>query len=116
MIPNVKKIRFCLSQIGSSTTFTPCSLNRTPLSATCSSQNRKRKRLKDRFSSFSSDLSPGQLAQKRRSSASDVTRLDVTRISEGSFLDFTTSPDIVDGKVSTSYFTSVVLKITWCYF
>ncbi|XP_065214544.1 protein ECT2 isoform X3 [Planococcus citri] len=70
---------------------TPQSLNDTPICATSSTRARKRKRLKDRFPSFGSDLSPGQSAQKRRSSACDVTRQ-----SEGSFLDYTASPDFVD--------------------
>ena len=77
---------------------TPLSASTTTITTTSGGRNRKRKRLKDRFPSFSSDLSPGQLAQKRRSSASDATRLDVTRLSEGSYLDITHSPDIVDGK------------------
>ncbi len=74
---------------------TPQFLNTvTPNTTSNSNRTRKRKRFKDKFSSLNNDLSPGLSAQKRRSSTSEVTRL-----SEGSFLDFTTSPDIVDGKL-----------------
>ncbi|XKL61643.1 hypothetical protein PGB90_001476 [Kerria lacca] len=95
-----RELDFKIDGICANGSITPLNLNNTPTRATSSNQNRKRKRLKDKFSSLSNDLSPGQSAQKRRSSTSDVTRLDVTRISEDSFLDFTASPDIVDDAVS----------------
>lgn len=102
VIQTIFDLKFAFSSFQNNN-LTPVSLGNSSLYVSSSGRNRKRKRLKEKYL-LTGESSP-QPAQKRRSSVSDLTRL-----SEGSFLDYTFASTITEG--SCTLF-SIVICMFW---